>query len=106
MNEVIRGCFRNVAFTDRQRVIIDQIMLALLDLEMAKVAVPGQDTAIDGFRVHADALVTSYGAVLESCNNAEDRIRGEFLSKIENKNKLIKDLHKKIEDQGKAVISF
>lgn len=103
MDEVTRERFREAAAAaGGQQVVINQ-MLDLLDLEMAKEAVPGQATAIDGFRAHVDALVTSYVAALEACNNAEDRIRGEFSSNIESKDKLIRDLQKTIEDQEKAV---
>ncbi|WP_392889885.1 hypothetical protein [Eubacterium limosum] len=101
MDEVTRERFREAA-AGGQQVVINQ-MLDLLDLEMAKETVPGQATAIDGFRAHADALVTSYVAAHKACNNAKDRIRGEFSSNIESKDKLIRDLQKTIKNQEKAV---
>ena len=73
-------------------------LLAAHEMSRAKEVLKGQETSIDDFQAHADALVRAYISSLDLTAGTEQRIRQEFVERLESKDKTIADLQKRTED--------
>lgn len=77
-------------------------LLAAYEMSRAKEVLKGQETSIDDFQAHADALVRAYISSLDLTAGTEQRIRQEFVERLESKDKTIADLQKRTEEAEKT----
>jgi DNA repair exonuclease SbcCD ATPase subunit len=77
-------------------------LLAAHEMSRAKEVLKGQETSIDDFQAHADALVRAYISSLDLTAGTEQRIRQEFVERLESKDKTIADLQKRTEEAEKT----
>ena len=74
----------------------DHIM-QVVELDKAKAATPGRATEIEGFEKSIKDIMATYMRSIEINNNAEERIREQFASSLDRKDKTIDELREKIE---------
>lgn len=74
----------------------DHIM-QVIEMDKAKIATPGRATEIEGFEKSIKDIMTAYLNSIEINNNAEARIREQFASSLDRKNKTIDELREKVE---------
>ena len=77
-------------------------LLTAQEMSQAKVVLKGQETGIEDFQAHADSLVRAYINALDLTANTEQRVRQEFIERLESKDKTIADLQKRTEEAEKA----
>lgn len=75
----------------------DHIM-QVVELDKAKVATPGRATEIEGFEKSIKDIMAAYLNSIEINNNAEARIREQFASALDRKDKTIDELRAKVEE--------
>lgn len=71
-------------------------VMQVLELDRAKEAVPSRATEIEEYEMHVKAIMSAYMNSLEINNNAEDRIKEQFSTALESKDKTIQDLQAQI----------
>ena len=81
----------------------DHIM-QVVELDRAKAATPGRATEIEGFEKSVKDIMAAYLYSIEINNNAEARIREQFSSSLDRKDKTISDLQVKVEELQAAKI--
>ena len=67
-------------------------IMDVLAMNRAKEAVPGRATEIEEYEMHVKAIMSAYVNSLEINSNAEERVREQFSSALESKDKTIQDL--------------
>ena len=75
----------------------DHIM-QVVELNRAKVAAPGRTTEIESFEKSVKDIMSAYLNSLEINANAEDRIKEQFSSALNRKDKVIADLQEKVDN--------
>lgn len=75
----------------------DHIM-QVVELDRAKAATPSRATEIEGFEKSIKDIMAAYLYSIEINNNAEARIREQFSSSLDRKDKTISDLQVKAEE--------
>lgn len=73
-------------------------VMQVVELDKAKVATPGRATEIEGFEKSVKDIMAAYLYSIEINNNAEARIREQFSSSLDRKDKIISDLQAKVEE--------
>lgn len=81
----------------------DHIM-QVVELDRAKAATPSRATEIEGFEKSVKDIMAAYLYSIEINNNAEARIREQFSSSLDRKDKTISDLQVKAEELQAAKI--
>lgn len=71
-------------------------LMNILALEQAKNIISNRETEITEFEMHSKALVDAFIRSLELCNNAEERIREDFVAQLNSKDKQIIDYQQKL----------
>lgn len=72
-------------------------VMQVMEMDKAKATTPGRAVEIEGFEKSIKDIMAAYLYSLEINNNAEARIREQFASSLESKDKTIADLQKQLE---------
>lgn len=72
-------------------------LLSMMELVKAKEAIPSRQTDIESFEMHTKALMDAFLHSLEINAEAEERVKAQFISSLESKDKTIVDLQGKVE---------
>lgn len=72
-------------------------LIQILELDQAKSIVSNREMEISEFELHAKALVRSFINSLEICNNTEERVRQEFITLLDSKDRMISDYQSEID---------
>lgn len=73
-------------------------VMQVVELDKAKAATPGRATEIEGFEKSIKDIMAAYLRSIEINNNAESRIREQFASSLDRKDKTIDELREKVEE--------
>lgn len=72
-------------------------LMAVLEMNKAKEAIPERLTEMEEFELHSKALVNAYLQSLEYSTNAENRAKEQFAAALSSKDKTIADLQARLE---------
>lgn len=78
-------------------------LVQVMEIDKAKVIVPERKMEIESFEMHIKAILEAYLNGLELTKNAEERVRENFKSSLESKDKSIAMLQDKIENLNEKV---
>ena len=81
-------------------------LLAAFSMGGVQSAVPGRSTEISEFEAHAKALISLFGASLNTCESAEARIREEFRAELASKEDPIKQLSEQLVRKDEEVAAL
>ena len=81
-------------------------LMNVLALEQAKNVISNRETEISEFQMHAKAIVEAFVRSLELCNNAEARIREDYSSQLDSKDRQIMEYQAKISELKAEVDSL
>lgn len=73
-------------------------VMQVVELDKAKATTPGRATEIEGFEKSVKDIMAAYLNSIEINNNAEARIREQFASSLDRKDKTIDELRTKVEE--------
>ena len=81
-------------------------LLTSFSMEGVQSAVPRRSTEIAEFEAHAKALISLFGASLNTCESAEARIREEFRAELASKEDPIKQLSEQLVRKDEEVAAL
>ena len=91
--DYLRALFEERGWTAAQG--FDHIV-QVIELNMAKMAVPGRAVEIETFERYMKEILSAYQNSIELCSDAEERIREQFEGSLIRRDKTIDDLHEKV----------
>ena len=71
-------------------------IMQIVEMDRAKMATPGRAVEIEAFEKNIKNITDAYLNSLEICNDAEGRIREQFATSLDSKDKMIAELQTKI----------
>lgn len=80
-------------------------VMQVVELDKAKAATPSRATEIEGFEKSVKDIMTAYLNSIEINNNAEARIREQFASALDRKDKTIDELRVKVDELQAAKVA-
>lgn len=72
-------------------------LLSMMELVQAKESLPNRQTEIEGFEMHIKAVMDAFVNSLAINAEAEERVKQQFISSLESKDKTIKNLQDQVE---------
>ena len=72
-------------------------LLSMMELVQAKEAMPNRQTEIEGFEMHIKAVMDAFVNSLAVNADAEERVKQQFISSLESKDKTIMNLQDQVE---------
>lgn len=73
-------------------------IIQVIELNKAKAAIPTREQEMESFEMHMKALLDAYLRSIETSTETEERVKEQFRSELNSKDKIIADCQKKIEE--------
>ncbi len=102
-DEETKAKFKAIAETFENNGIALESLLNAYEMQTAKDTLAVRRTDIDDFDIHLQAISSAFLHSLEIAENTTERVRAEFQSRLESKDRTISDLQQKLHQAEQAM---